>query len=64
MRIRGYDLTYSRLLLAGLVVVVVAAGVVGLSTSSTAFGSYNLAWDGTSDLRTVASSSGATTDLT
>jgi len=64
MRVRGYDLTYPRLLLVGLVVVIVAAGVVGLSTSSTAFGSYNSKWDGTSDLRTVAISSGATTDLT
>lgn len=64
MQIRGYELTYPRLLLGALVVVVVAAGIVGLSTSSAAFGSYNPGWDGTSDLRTLASETGATTELT
>lgn len=64
MEIRGVDLTYPRLLLAGLLLIIVTAGIIGLSTSSTAFGSYNPSWDGTSDARALASSTGATPELT
>jgi hypothetical protein len=43
---------------------VVAVGVLfGAATSSTAFGAYNHAWDGTSDLRSVADSSAEETHL-
>ncbi|MDL0125593.1 DUF4350 domain-containing protein [Halobacterium salinarum] len=54
MRVRGYEITYPRILLAVLVVTIVTAGGVGLSTSSTAFDTYNPGWDGTSELRDVA----------
>lgn len=63
MQYRGYDLTYPRLLLAALVVVVLTASIVGLSTSSAALGSYNSAWDGTSDMRTLVADTGATTEI-
>jgi hypothetical protein len=39
-------------------VVVAAALLVAASTSTTAFGAYNTAWDGTADLRSLAESSG------
>jgi hypothetical protein len=54
MQVRGYELTYPRVLLAALIVTLVAAGGVGVGTSSTAFDTYNPEWDGTSDLRDVA----------
>lgn len=53
MKVGDYEVTYPRLLLAGLVVLLGSAAVVGLTTSSTAFGAYNSAWDGTQDLREV-----------
>lgn len=58
MRVRGYEVTYPRVLLVALVGVVLVATLVGLSTSSTAFGSYNPAWEGTSEVREIAASSG------
>jgi hypothetical protein len=63
MRVRGYELTYPRLLLAALVVVVISSGFVGLTTSETAFGSYNPAWDGASEVRTLAANTGAQTEI-
>lgn len=48
-----------QLLLGALVVTVALTGVVAASTSQTAFGSYNPAWDGASDLRTLAADEGA-----
>jgi len=54
MEVRGYEITYPRVLLAALIVTLVTAGGIGLSTSSTAFDTYNSEWDGTSDLRDVA----------
>lgn len=63
MRIRGYELTYPRVLLMGLVVTLLITSLVGLSTSSTAFGSYNPTWEGTSDLRKLATSPGSTTEI-
>jgi len=63
MRVRGYELTYPRLLLAALVVVVISSGFVGLTTSETAFGSYNPAWDGASEVRTLAGNTGAQTEI-
>lgn len=59
MRIRGYEVTYPRALLAALVAVLAVAAGVGLTTSSAAFGAYNPAWDGTQTLRGVADDSGA-----
>lgn len=63
MQVKGYELTYPRLLLAALVVVLITSGLVGLTTSSTAFGSYNPAWDGARDVRTLAANSGAQTEI-
>lgn len=64
MEINGYEITYPRVLLAGLLIVTVSAGIFGLSTSSTAFGSYNPHWDGTRDFRTLTASTGATVEIT
>ena len=47
--------SWPQLLLAALVVTVALTGVVAASTSQTAFGAYNAAWDGASDLRDIAS---------
>lgn len=52
------DIDYPRVLLVGLMVVAVVALVLAASTSSTAFGAYNSAWDGASSLRDVADSMG------
>jgi len=43
-----------QLLLVALLLAVAVTGVVAGSTSQTPFGTYNAAWDGTSDLRTMA----------
>jgi hypothetical protein len=59
MRVRGYELTYPRLLLVGVVLVTSLTLVFAVGTSSSAFGSYNYGWDGTSELRTTATESGA-----
>jgi len=58
MRILDYEITYPHLLLAALITVLGIATIIGLSTSSTAFGAYNSAWDGSQDLRDLT----ATTD--
>jgi hypothetical protein len=47
-------MNYPRALLAGYTVVVAMALLVAGSTSATAFGAYNPAWDGASDLRSAA----------
>lgn len=47
-------MNYPRALLAGYAVVVVVALLVASTTSAAAFGAYNPAWDGASDLRAVA----------
>jgi len=49
-----FEFNYPRLVLAVLTVVTVIAIVVAASTSSAAFGSYNDAWDGASELREQA----------
>lgn len=63
MKIKGHELTYPHLLLVGIVLVTVTAAAFGLSTSSTAFGSYNPDWDGTRDFRVVASNTGADVEV-
>lgn len=50
---------YPRVLLVALVVAVLVGVVVAGFTSGTAFGAYNPAWDGASDLRSLAESQGA-----
>lgn len=59
MRVRGYDLTYPRLLLVGVVLVASLAFLFAVGTSASAFGSYNYGWDGTSELRATAADSGS-----
>lgn len=64
MQINGYELTYPRLLLAGILLITVTTAIFGLSTSSVAFGSHNPSWDGARDLRSVAATNGADVELT
>lgn len=52
------DIDYPNALLGVLVVAIVLVLVVSGSTSTTAFGAYNPAWDGSSSLRTQADSVG------
>lgn len=54
-----FDWDYPRALLAALAAVTVVALLVVASTSTAAFGTYNPAWDGASDLREVARDTGA-----
>lgn len=53
------EIDYPRWLLVGLAVVVGVAVLLAAATSGAAFGLYNPAWDGTSDLRGVAADAGA-----
>lgn len=57
------SLSYGRVVLALLAVVTVAAVLVGASTSSAAFGAYNPAWDGATDLRSQATGVGAESEV-
>ena len=57
------DVDYPRALLVGIGVAVAVAIAVAAGTSGTAFGLYNPAWDGTSDLRGVAEDAGASTTV-
>lgn len=61
MEIRGYRLSYPRLLLVALVVTTAVAGGYAAATSTTAFGSYNPGWDGTQSLRVLAEENADTT---
>jgi hypothetical protein len=54
-----FDWDYPRVLLAALAAVTVVSLLVVASTSTAAFGTYNPAWDGASDLREVARDTGA-----
>lgn len=53
------DWSIPQLLLVALVVTVAVTGVVAASTSQSAFGAYNPAWDGATDLRDLANEAGA-----
>ena len=57
------DLDYPQIVLVVLTVVLVVGLVVAASTSSVAFGSYNSAWDGASELRTEAESIGVESEI-
>ncbi|GAA0220601.1 DUF4350 domain-containing protein [Halobaculum roseum] len=59
MRLGPIELNYPRALLAGLVAVLVVAVAFAGGTSAAAFGSYNPAWDGASQLRAVGENAGA-----
>jgi hypothetical protein len=58
-----FDISYPRALLGLLVIVTGIAVVVAASTSGAAFGVYNPAWDGASDLREEASAVGTESEL-
>lgn len=58
-----WDWSYPRILLFTLVGVVVVTLLIAGSTSSAAFGAYNSAWDGTDDLRSVASEAGSSSQV-
>jgi hypothetical protein len=53
------QLDWPQVVLFALAVVLVLSLIVAASTSSSAFGSYNTAWDGATDLRGMATDSGA-----
>lgn len=61
MRIRSVDLTYPRVLLAGLLVATALTGGYAATTSNASFGSYNPGWDGSQSLRLLADSHADTT---
>ena len=54
-----FDVGYPQLVLVALTAVTVVGLVLAASTSSAAFGSYNDAWDGASELREQAQATGA-----
>jgi len=56
-----FSATYPQLVLGVLVCAMTVAILVGALTSGVAFGSYNIAWDGTSELRAEADSVGEET---
>lgn len=60
---RRFDLSYPQLVLVALAVVTVAGLVFAASTSSAAFGSYNAAWDGASELRDEAQAVGTESEI-
>ncbi|WP_435320811.1 DUF4350 domain-containing protein [Haloarchaeobius sp. TZWSO28] len=53
MRIAGRTVRYPQLLVVGLLVLLVGAGLWAGVTSADAFGAYNPAWDGSQDARTI-----------
>lgn len=57
------SVSYPRVLLAVLSAILIAAFLVGASTSGAAFGAYNSAWDGASDLRSQAADAGLDSDV-
>lgn len=63
MRIGGIEFTYPRGILVGLAVLTLVGLVVAAGTSSAAFGVYNRAWDGASDLRAQAEAVNATHEV-
>jgi hypothetical protein len=59
--VRGYSLTYPRLLLVALVVTTAVSGGYAAATSTAAFGSYNPGWDGSQSFRALAEANADTT---
>lgn len=63
MRVRGYALTYPRVVFVAVLLVTLTTMAVAVGTSSAAYGSYNYDWDGTSDMRSVAADAGADVEI-
>lgn len=63
MRIRGYELTYPRVVFVAVLITTLTTVAVGVGTSSAAYGSYNYDWDGTSDIRSVAADAGSDVEI-
>jgi hypothetical protein len=61
MQVLDYELTYPRLLVGALSITLVVVAIIGLTTSSAAFGAYNSAWDGTQEFRELAGANGTET---
>ena len=55
MDVRPFDRSIPEYLLFALTVTIVGAMIVGAATSGVAFGMYTFTWEGTSELRTIAS---------
>lgn len=54
MGLTDRDWSYPSLLLWGLITIISIGLIIAASTSTAAFGTYNAAWDGSSDLRSTA----------
>ncbi|WP_416840438.1 DUF4350 domain-containing protein [Haloferax sp. DFSO52] len=63
MRIGSSDIGYPHLLVAGLLTAMLLGVGVGASTSGTAYGAFNSAWDGGSALRDVATDAETETSI-
>lgn len=57
------DLDYPQIILAVLTIVMIGGLVIAASTSGVAFGSYNSAWDGASELRAEAEAVGVENEI-
>ncbi|MFB6227414.1 MAG: DUF4350 domain-containing protein [Halobacteriales archaeon] len=57
------EVNYPRAVLVGLAIALVLGVVVAASTSGAAFGAYNPAWDGASDLREIGTDAGADVEI-
>lgn len=64
MRFAGRELRYPQLLLVGLVLFCLGAGLWAGVTSADSFGAYNPAWDGSQDARGVSATDGTTVEVT
>ena len=63
MRVRGYELTYPRVVFVAVLLVTLTTVAVAAGTSSAAYGSYNYDWDGTSEIRAVAADAGSDVEI-
>lgn len=63
LELRGRTISYPQLLVFSLTVLVALSVLVAASTTTSAFGLYNAAWDGASDLRETADSVGTDADV-
>jgi hypothetical protein len=63
MRVRGYELTYPRVVIVAVLLVTVTTVAGAAGTSSAAYGSYNYDRDGTSEIRSIAADGGSDVEI-
>ncbi len=63
MRVGGHEVDTPRAVLVVFAVVTLSALVFGAATSAAAFGAFNPSWEGTTDIRGIASDAGAETTV-